>query len=485
MRNAAVRSVVLAGLAAVLLAAAPGVAAAATYHVSAEGDDAAAGTAAAPWRTLQRAADRVDAGDTVEVAPGRYQGFELRRSGTKVAPVRFTAAQGAIVDRDNGATPDGIHLRGVSHVVVEGFTVEGASRAGIRAGHCDHLTLRRNVVAGSGQSGIVTRFCDQLVVEDNEASGSLAGHGIHSSSSGSRPVLRGNAVWGNRLSGIRVNGAAGDVVVSGALIERNVVYENGAGGGAALDLDRAQDAVIRNNLLHDNHGTGVALYSLRRGQGSSDNRFEHNTVVMPDDGRWCLQLRDASTGNQVHNNVFVNAHAFRGAIDASHDSLTGLVSDHNAGGPFTIDDGLTVLSREEWHHVTGQDANTIEAGAAELFADPQGGDFRLAAGSPALDAGSDAVASDVDLEGAPRRAGTARDLGAYERCAGDDCDAAGDRAADAIASAPVPAPAELVAAKPAQVAEDLGGCSASSDGRLAGWLTFSGVALIYALRRRS
>ena len=40
------------------------------YFVSPSGSDAAAGSAAAPWRTLQHAADTVAAGDVVTVRPG-------------------------------------------------------------------------------------------------------------------------------------------------------------------------------------------------------------------------------------------------------------------------------------------------------------------------------------------------------------------------------------------------------------------------------
>jgi hypothetical protein len=43
---------------------------AATWHVATTGDDAAAGTSGAPWKTIQHAADRVVAGDTVVIHAG-------------------------------------------------------------------------------------------------------------------------------------------------------------------------------------------------------------------------------------------------------------------------------------------------------------------------------------------------------------------------------------------------------------------------------
>ena len=46
-----------------------------TFYVDAGGNDSAAGSSAAPWRTLQRAANGVQAGDLVIVRPGTYTGF--------------------------------------------------------------------------------------------------------------------------------------------------------------------------------------------------------------------------------------------------------------------------------------------------------------------------------------------------------------------------------------------------------------------------
>ena len=45
--------------------------------VSNAGSDVAAGTAAAPWKTLQHAADTVQAGDVVTVRAGNYAGLDL------------------------------------------------------------------------------------------------------------------------------------------------------------------------------------------------------------------------------------------------------------------------------------------------------------------------------------------------------------------------------------------------------------------------
>src|SRR4029077_3184689 len=48
-----------------------------SYFVSPTGNDNNAGTSAAPWLTLQQAADQVVAGDVVTVEAGTYAGFVL------------------------------------------------------------------------------------------------------------------------------------------------------------------------------------------------------------------------------------------------------------------------------------------------------------------------------------------------------------------------------------------------------------------------
>jgi Protein of unknown function (DUF1565) len=111
----------VATLAVALLVAASDAAPLRTLYVATTGNDSADGSAAAPWRTQQRAANLVRAGDQVIVRAGHYAGFNLTTSGTAANPILFSADPGVIVDTPNPVrTQDGINLEGASWIVGAG-----------------------------------------------------------------------------------------------------------------------------------------------------------------------------------------------------------------------------------------------------------------------------------------------------------------------------------------------------------------------------
>jgi len=409
-----------AALASTLLALAPA-ARGATYYVAPPpaGDDGNDGSIELPWATLQHAAGEVVAGDTVLVRGGSYDGGHFTTSGTAAAPIRLAAFPGetAVVDGDNPVTPDGINLEGADHLIVEGLTVTGATRAGIRAVLCEGVTIRGNVADGNGRWGIFTGFCDDLLIEGNVTSNSAEEHGIYVSNSGDRPVIRRNLVFANAANGIHMNGDAsqgGDGVISDAVVEENVIFANGADGGSGINCDGVETSILRNNLVYDAHAGGISLYRIDGGAPSTGNQVLNNTVHVAADGRWGLTVRDASTGNTVRNNTFWSDHGFRGAMSVDADCLPGFTSDYNAvEDRFTTDDGSSVLTLAQWQAATGQDLHSFVASPAELYVLP-GSDYHLAADSPAIDAGVILPAVTRDLDGFPRPLGPTHDIGAYE-----------------------------------------------------------------------
>jgi hypothetical protein len=391
---------------------------AADYYVKNGGNDGLDGLSlATAWATLNHAADQVDPGDTVHVQNGNHQGFYLDRSGAPGSPITFVADGDAVaITSDNGTTPDGINLEGASHVIIDGFIVDDRTRTGIRTVLGAHVTVRNCRTGYNGRWGILTGFVDDFTAENNETHHSVAEHGIYVSNSGDRPVLRNNHSHDNYANGIHMNGdlsQGGDGTISDALVEGNVIHGNGAGGGSGINMDGVVNSVVRNNLLYDNHASGISLYRIDGGSGSSGNLVVNNTIVNASNGRWCVNVTDGSTGNRIVNNALYNLHSFRGAITIDPASRPGFTSDYNTViSRFSLDDGNSVVSLATWQG-QGYDTHSFVATPTDLYVAP-GSDFHLKPGSPAIDAGNAADAPSSDLDGDPRPVGSGPDIGAYE-----------------------------------------------------------------------
>lgn len=391
---------------------------AADYWVKNGGNDANDGlSVATAWATLVHAAGKVAPGDTVHVLDGSYQGFYLTKSGAPGAPITFRAeGPNGRITANNPITPDGINLEGASYVVIDGFVVNERTRAGIRAVLGSHVTVRNCKLGWNGRWGILTGFVDDFVAEGNEAHHSVVEHGIYVSNSSDRPIVRNNLVWSNNGNGLHFNGDAGlggDGLIEDALVEGNVIWDNGRGGGSGINMDGGTRSTIRNNLLFDNHASGISLYRIDASAGAKDNLVINNTIVQASDGRWAININNGSTGNTVRNNILYNLHPSRGVIMIDASSRPGFSSDYNSVmSRFSADGGSSVISLAAWQAL-GYDAHSFVATPAEHFVAP-GSDFHLLPTSPAVDAGSPSGAPNADLEGNPRPVGDGVDLGAYE-----------------------------------------------------------------------
>lgn len=467
-------------LAAVISSAAAAPAAATTFHVASGpgASDANPGTAAEPWATIQHAVDSpaVGPGDEIVVHAGTYAGARIERSGTAAFPITLRAGTGETVLLD-AASPDAAHdsilevedFGGtVGWWVIEGFTIDGGEtlRSGIDLRDTAGVVVRGNTVTGAFRTGIFTAFSDDVVIEGNESFANCE-HGVYHSNSGDRPVIRGNHLHGNARAGIHMNGdlsAGGDGIISDALVEDNRIRGNGAGlcgfsgGAAGINMDGVVDSLIRNNLIWDEHASGITAYRIDGAVCSQGNRILNNTVINAADGRWAyLQVDNVGTppagcpDNEVVNNVFWSSHGFRGAISLDEPNPTGFASRRNlVEGVFSVDDGSTTIDLAAWQAL-GHGAGSVEiedaAALAALFEDLAGGDFHLAPGSAAIDAGE--IRADVpdDLEGTPRPQGASHDAGAYEAFEGIFADGfeSGDTAAW---SSSTPQPSRFAGVRP-------------------------------------
>ena len=424
LRRLAVCSSALLFVIALAVGASGPASAVATYYVSIGGNDANAGTSAFPWRTIQHAADVAGAGDTVIVQPGTYVGAKFSRSGTSGAPITFHGQTGAVVASPGAlnSNSDNLWVRNANYIVLEGFEVRSAPRAGIAVqgeptAPATGIVVRNNNCHDNGRWGIFTGYAQDFQAIGNVAAGSAIEHGIYVSNSSDNPVIRANVVHDNHASGIQLNAdpaLPGDGIITNALVENNVVYNNGAAGGAAINLASIRSSLVRNNLLYNNHASGIAGWDDGDGRqwGTKNNRFLNNTIVQASDGRFAVSLQNGSTGNTFQNNVLFHT-GTRGSYDTDRSSRTGLVSDYNVVTNVYSLAGKFV-SYSQWKSMGFDSHSIMRTSVAGLFVNPAGGDYHLPNGSAAIDAGTTRTDVPADLDGVARPQRVRYDIGAYE-----------------------------------------------------------------------
>lgn len=400
---------------------APGTAS--TYYVDPSGNDANDCSVTRPCREIRRPLTLVRAGDTITVADGTYRGFDVRNvNGLTGRPIIILArGRNAVVTAttDRPDNRDNIFVTVSSFIVIDGLRTFSAPRAGLRVDQSPNVTIRNCVFGNNTRWGMFTDFSDDLLIENNEAYGSAMEHGIYVSNSGDRPVVRGNTVHDNAASGIQLNADAtqgGDGLITGAVIENNVIYNNGRAGGAALNLDGVQNSMVRNNIFYNNHASGIAAFRIDGAQGPRGLQIYHNTIDMPADGRYALRLTDTTGRSTIRNNILYSQNTSRGGISFNTAAdAANADSDYNVFGgaaAVTPDDGTTRYTLAEWQ-ARGFELNSLTATLAALFVSP-GVDYHLRAGAPAIDRGQRLVDVTVDFEGQIRPRGATSDIGADE-----------------------------------------------------------------------
>jgi parallel beta-helix repeat protein len=403
------------------------------YYVATTGDDGNPGTEADPWATLQHAVDNVSPGDVILVKPGTYAGCQIAESGEPEAVCTLKAEErrSVVINEVGPRGRRGTNLevgsreRPVKYWVIDGFEVTNARRWGIALLYTEYITVQHCYVHDCGSTGIFTAFAYYPTIQYNESCHN-GEHGIYQSNSGDYPHIRGNRLHHNYACGVHMNGdinfQPGDGIISHAIVEQNVIWENGTGGGAAINMDGCSDGIVRNNLAYRNHASGIAIFAQDGAEGSSRNQVYNNTIVTAPESRWAVVIptswhdKPNPTGNTIVNNILFTPDSETGSIFAWGAQALA-ESDHNlVVDRFTVDDNQHMIGLEEWQR-EGQDQHSRVATPEEVFADVAQDDYRLRAGSPAIDAGIAVSEVASDLDGVSRPQGSRCDIGCYEAAA--------------------------------------------------------------------
>ena len=202
------------------------------YCVASDGDDSNPGTIDQPWRTIQKAANSIGAGDTVYVKQGVYsEQVFIASSGTESSPIAFIGLNYPTVESGQWT---GISITG-SHVLVQGFELRDATAFGI-------VILAPNVV-----------------VKDNIIHHNYH-EGIRVSHPASNVLIKGGKICdngGGNSVGLWIEGAVNDLTV-----EDVEFYSTGVQAYAinAWEADDSSRLTLRNLFIHDHPSYGASIF---------------------------------------------------------------------------------------------------------------------------------------------------------------------------------------------------------------------------------
>ena len=228
-----------------------------------------------------------------------------------------------------------------------------------------------------------------------------------------------NCTSGRHTAGIMIDGVCNSVVMDRVRISgcSNDDIGGESGDGVALNMDQDNNAVVVvTNCIFDNNinmqDDGVVRIDADI-LTIANCTFVGNTTKDKGILYFGTGHSDAAVvTNKAVNNLFVNN-------DSSPGSDNTINWNKDANNNITLNNGFfgTVLDGDSEIEDTA-DADLGLTGnffiAVDPLVDTAGGDYHLAAGSQAIDAGTAEDAPDHDFEGAPRPQGAAHDVGAYE-----------------------------------------------------------------------
>ncbi|MHC5610998.1 MAG: choice-of-anchor Q domain-containing protein [Nostoc sp.] len=398
-----------------------------TYYVSGTGNDRNSGlTTSSAFRTIQRAADLTDPGDTVLIMNGVYRNspnagsvVNIQRSGNAKAWIKYKAYPGQFpkiqhdtwsgIGLSNGASYieiNGLEIIGNNANITLGYALSqkwnksnrrtngsGISVDGVN-GHLSHINILNNIVHDCGGGGIGVREADYVKVDNNTVYNNAwysvfgpSGIGIakswnSDSNRGYKMFVTNNRVYKNRMyipwleSGTISDG-------NGIIIDVSKLARNGAYRGRTL---------IANNISYKNGGSGIHAHSSEHIDIVNNTAYENGQSPNLKKGQIYAGY---SSDVKIFNNIIYvspgqNANSNMKNINVTYD-----------------------------YNLYSKGAVIAVMGPHDIIADPQFinpsiADFRIKGTSPAINMGYDWKDLKTDYAGKPRPAGGGYDIGAYE-----------------------------------------------------------------------
>ena len=447
---------------------------AATYYVSTTGSDTSSGTQAAPWKTIQKAANTMVAGETAIVQAGDYSSerVSVTKSGSSGAPITYQAS-GIVIMKGfkiiaNYVTVKDFEIANTDYVrwqpsIGSGVYIKG-NNVVIDSNYIHDSSLNGITLYGSPDTNSTTITHDCIMRNNKVYRNEMVGIEVH----GRNNLIEGNEVWNTlqchpALVAVEGPGCPGYSAVgsldadgmrffgAGDIFRNNYIHDIKYDGSLVVNAhidcwqtwagtynEVASNIIFEQNFCDNlqsqasnENGHGFML------AGGANNIYIKNNIIRAYGG-----INTGGTGNAnylyIYNNLWINNLAFTQfyPMAVGLENVPNAVVKNNIfyNQPYhTIYSSGTVTSQDiDYNLAYNSDGSTPDcfrvvsfsckspAPVHDLwkvdpkFVNPNAGDYHLSAGSPAIDAGVVISSVTNDYAGSSRPQGAGYDIGAFE-----------------------------------------------------------------------
>lgn len=231
-----------------------------TFYVSTSGNDQTGdGSQSNPWRTIQHAANNVQAGDTVNVLSGTYnESITIPSSGSATAgPIVFQGMDSgsgpAIVDGTGLTSPSTtnglVNIDNQSYIAIQGFTIQNYTTSNVNAAPAGIF------ITGGGSNIQILSNHIQLITTTAKGGNCSVG----------QPTTTANAF------GLVIYGTSA-TPISNLTISGNEINGLKTGCSETVSVNgNVQNFTVSNNYIHDDNNIGIAAIGYEGvGPGGAD-----------------------------------------------------------------------------------------------------------------------------------------------------------------------------------------------------------------------
>ena len=443
-----------------------------SYFVSTTGNDASGnGSINNPWKTIQKAANMVTAGDTVYIKGGTYYENVIIENKNRVENRWITFQsynnEEVVIDGRN-IEPEYynaiFYIKDSGFIRLTGLKIFNSAYGGIHIHNegTNHIRIDNNTIYNCSARGLATfsegHTLDNIIIEHNyidfinnnwRGVGGFGGEGV-SLSRITNFVIRNNHIsrCGKVCLDVKVGSSYGT-------INHNCINTSSIPGGYNEEFNhigiyiepgalKSQNITVFCNVVYGDHGGGIWICPEEPG-GSAENISIYNNVV---NLTWCSGNGMGCFDNEYQNSIFKRIYFYSNTVYATGlpFKLTGrkhqftdiqvknniFTTNNNGTAIFCSDlnysDGVVDLSNNLYYKygdTTISNWNDLERsdegfGVGAIIDDPEyvnrshPCDLRLNITSPAINKGTDELCPLVDYNKKTRPQADEYDIGAYE-----------------------------------------------------------------------